>query len=131
MLAIAASDRVRPLDLSIGSWNSTRRQELSCRQKTPASFVHLLFGVGSFKFINAKGEGHYVRYQVVPDAGEQLLTDEEREKQSANYLMDEIKAEWQRSHWFRVMLKSLSTVTGSMILQSRGRTIGNEFFLAG
>jgi catalase len=34
----------------------------------------------------------YVRYQVVPDAGERLLTDEEREKQSANYLMDEIKA---------------------------------------
>src|SRR5258708_35554511 len=31
----------------------------------------------------------------------------------------------------RYMLKSLSTVTGSMILQSRGQTIGNEFFLAG
>src|SRR5215467_11170593 len=31
----------------------------------------------------------------------------------------------------RYMLKSLSTVTGSMILQSRGPTIGNEFFLAG
>jgi catalase len=47
---------------------------------------------GSFKFINAKGEGHYVRYQLVPEAGEQLITDEEREKQSANYLMEEIKA---------------------------------------
>jgi len=32
-----------------------------------------------------------VRYQVVPEAGEQLLTGEERNKQSANYLMDEIK----------------------------------------
>ena len=47
---------------------------------------------GSFKFINAKGEDHYVRYQLVPEAGEQLLTDAEREKQSANYLMAEIKA---------------------------------------
>ena len=62
-------------------------------QKTPASFATIsYYGVGSFKFINAKGEGHYVRYQLVPEAGEQLLTDEEREKQSANYLMDEIKA---------------------------------------
>ena len=62
-------------------------------QKTPASFATIsYFGVGSFKFINAKGEVHYVRYQLVPEAGEQLLTDKEREKQSANYLMDEIKA---------------------------------------
>ena len=62
-------------------------------QKTPASFATITYyGAGSFKFINAKGEGHYVRYQLVPDAGEQLLTDEEREKQSANYLMEEIKA---------------------------------------
>src|SRR5262245_19897757 len=62
-------------------------------QKTPASFATIsYYGVGSFKFINTKGEGHYVRYQLVPEAGEQLLTDEERQKQSANYLMDEIEA---------------------------------------
>src|ERR1700746_2146360 len=42
-----------------------------------------------------------------------------------------LKPEWQlRPLVSRYMLKSLSTVTGSMILQSRGRTIGNEFFLA-
>jgi catalase len=62
-------------------------------QKTPASFATIsYYGVGSFKFINAKGEGHYVRYQLVPEAGELFLTDQEREKQSANYLMEEIKA---------------------------------------
>src|SRR5262249_31602653 len=62
-------------------------------QKTPASFATIsYYGVGSFKFFNTKGEGHYVRYQLVPDAGEKLLTDAEREKQSANYLMEEIKA---------------------------------------
>src|SRR5262249_14454622 len=62
-------------------------------QKTPASFATIsYYGVGSFKFINAKGEGHYVRYQLVPEEDEQLLTDKEREKQSANYLMEEIKA---------------------------------------
>jgi hypothetical protein len=72
-----------------------------------------------------------VRYQVVPDAGERLLTDEEREKQSANYLMDEIKARVAAAPISRYMLKALSTVTGSRILRSRGPTIGNEFFLAG
>jgi len=62
-------------------------------QETPASFATIsYYGVGSFKFINAKGESQYVRYQLVPEAGEQLLTDDERKKQSANYLMDEIKA---------------------------------------
>ena len=33
-----------------------------------------------------------MRYQLVPEAGEHLLTDEEKERQSANYLMEEIKA---------------------------------------
>jgi broad specificity phosphatase PhoE len=35
---------------------------------------------------------HSACYQLVPEAGEQLLTDKEREKQSANCLMEEIKA---------------------------------------
>jgi len=52
-------------------------------QKTPASLATIsYYGVGLFKFINAKGEGHYVRYQLVPEAGEQLLTDEERKNKA-------------------------------------------------
>src|SRR5213592_4830494 len=43
-----------------------------------------------------------------------------------------LRPEWQPLPLVsRYMLKSLSTVTGSTILQSRGPTIGNEFFLAG
>ena len=62
-------------------------------QKTPASFATIsYYGIGSFKFTNAKGESHYVRYQLRPEAGEELLTDQERESQSANYIMDEIKS---------------------------------------
>ena len=46
--------------------------------------------------------------------------------------MDEIKVRVAAAPLVsRYMLKSLSTVTRSMILRSRGRTIGNEFFLAG
>ena len=95
MLAIAASEPCAATPTALDrflEFHPAARAFLAA-QKTPASFATIsYFGVGSFKFINAKGEGHYVRYQVVSDAGDQLLTDEEREKQSANYLMDEIKA---------------------------------------
>ncbi|HJW37271.1 MAG TPA: catalase family peroxidase [Candidatus Udaeobacter sp.] len=94
MLAIAASGPCAATPTALDrflEFHPTARAFLAA-QKTPASFATIsYYGVGSFKFINAKGEGHYVRYQVVSDAGEQLLRDEEREKQSANYLMDEIK----------------------------------------
>ena len=62
-------------------------------QKIPASFATIAYyGVGSFKFINARGQARYVRYQLLPEKGEELLTQEQAQKQSANYLMDEIKA---------------------------------------
>src|SRR5882762_1057657 len=95
MLAIAASGPCAATPTALDrflEFHPTARAFLAA-QKTPASFATITcFGAGSFKFINAKGEGHYVRYQLVPEAGEQLLTDEERKKQNANYLMDEIKA---------------------------------------
>jgi catalase len=95
MLAIAGSGPCAATPTALDrflEFHPTARAFLAA-QKTPASFATIsYYGVGSFKFINAKGEGHYVRYQLVPEAGEQLLTDEEREKQSANYLMEEIKA---------------------------------------
>src|SRR4029077_10127031 len=62
-------------------------------QKTPASFATIAYyGIGSFKFVNAKGETHYVRYQLIPEAGEELLTAKEREGETSNYLLDEIKS---------------------------------------
>ena len=95
MLAIAASGPCAAPPTALDrflEFHQTSRAFLAA-QKTPASFATIsYYEVDSFKFINAKGKGHYVRYQLVPEAGEQLLTDEEREKQSANYLMDEIKA---------------------------------------
>ena len=94
MLAIAGSGPCVATPTALDrflEFHPTARAFLAA-QKTPASFATIsYYGVGSFKFINAKGEGHYVRYQLVAEAGEQLLTDEEREKQSANYLMEEIR----------------------------------------
>jgi catalase len=94
MLAIAASGPCAATPTALDRFLELHpRARAFLAQKTPASFATIsYYGVGSFKFINAKGKGHYVRYQLVPEAGEQLLTDEEREKQGANYLMDEIKA---------------------------------------
>src|SRR4030095_3128096 len=83
MLAIAASGpwaaTPTALDMFL-DFHPTAREVLAA-QKTPASFATIsYFGVGSFKFINAKGEGKYVRYQLVPEAGEQLVSGEGRKK---------------------------------------------------
>ena len=62
-------------------------------QKTPASFATVpYYGVGSFKFTNAKGRTRYVRYRLVPAAGERFLTREEAANQTHDYLMDDMKA---------------------------------------
>lgn len=62
-------------------------------QKDPASFGAInYYGVGTFKFTNTKGQAHQVRYQLLPETGEELLTKEQAAQQGANYLMDEIRA---------------------------------------
>lgn len=48
------------------------------------------FGINSLKFTNAKGQSVFVRYRMVPRAGERYLTPEERKAQSSSYLQDEI-----------------------------------------
>jgi catalase len=94
MLAIAASgpSAAAPtaLDRFLDSHPSTKK--FVADQKTPASFATIsYFGVGCLKFTNAKGEAHYVRYQLLPEAGEELLAPEQQAKVSHNYLMDEIR----------------------------------------
>ncbi|MBI3346487.1 MAG: catalase family peroxidase, partial [Burkholderiales bacterium] len=59
----------------------------------PESFATLAFyGVNAFKFTNAKGQSHYVRYQILPVAGEVALGEAEVAKVGPNYLMDELPA---------------------------------------
>ena len=94
MLAIAASgpSAVAPtaLDRFLDSHPSAKK--FVADQKTPASFATIsYFGVGCLKFTNAKGQSHYVRYQLSPEVGEQLLSPEQQGKVSPNYLMDEIR----------------------------------------
>ena len=59
----------------------------------PVSFGTLAFyGVNAFKFTNAKGQSQFVRYQILPVAGESSLSDAEAAKAAPNYLMDELPA---------------------------------------
>lgn len=59
----------------------------------PQSFGTLAFyGVNAFKFTNARGTSHYIRYQILPVAGEQALTADAAAKAAPDYLMDELPA---------------------------------------
>lgn len=67
-------------------------KEFLASRTYPASYAQARYwGVNSVKFTNAKGQSAFVRYQLVPRAGERYLTPDERKAQSASYLQDEIK----------------------------------------
>jgi catalase len=57
----------------------------------PVSYAQAsYFGVNAVKFTNSTGRSVFVRYQLVPRAGELYLTAEQRKAKSATYLQDEI-----------------------------------------
>jgi len=64
---------------------------LTTQKGPPVSFATLpYFGVNSFKFINAAGASNFARYQIIPEAGEQLLDTDNVASAGPNYLMEEI-----------------------------------------
>ena len=64
---------------------------VSAARPPPVSFATLAFyGVNAFKFTNVKGVSHYARYQIMPAAGEHVLSDAAAAKAAPNYLMDEL-----------------------------------------
>lgn len=94
LLAIAASGPNAAKPTALDKFLDTHpiAKTFLTTQKTPASFATIrYFGVNSFKFTNKKGESYYIRYQFIPMAGEQLLTQDEMNKLGANYLFAEIK----------------------------------------
>lgn len=61
-------------------------------QKNPVSYAGMsYFGVNAFKFTNSKGESHFIRYQFIPEEGEELLTGEQMAAKRPDYLQEEIK----------------------------------------
>ncbi|WP_232540925.1 catalase family peroxidase [Spirosoma endbachense] len=58
---------------------------------TPSWGTLAYFGVNSFKFTNQAGQSQFVRYQIIPEAGEQFLTAQQVATLGPNYLQEEIK----------------------------------------
>jgi len=57
----------------------------------PVSYAQAAyFGINSLKFTNSEGKSEFVRYKLVPRAGEKYLTPDERKAKSENYLNEEI-----------------------------------------
>ncbi len=58
----------------------------------PASFgTEKYFGVNAFKLVSSEGKGTFVRYRIMPDAGESHLSEEEARAKDPAYLHNEIQ----------------------------------------
>ena len=59
----------------------------------PTSFAReSFFSVSAFKFINAAGKAQFVRYRILPEAGNDYLSDEAAAANGPNFLMEELPA---------------------------------------
>jgi len=80
-----------PLDKFLGD-HPIAKAFLTAAKPNPVSYASLpYYGVNAFKFTNKDGKAAFVRYQIVPSAGEHYLTDADAKAASASYLSDEIK----------------------------------------
>lgn len=62
------------------------------KQPVPASYAGLsYFSTNAFEFINAKGQSQFVRWQIVPPAGLEGLTDEQVKAKPDSFLADELR----------------------------------------
>jgi catalase len=63
----------------------------SLAAKPPASYTQVEYNsLHAFRFVNADGEGRWIRYRFKPEAGEAALTDEELAGRDADYLQAEL-----------------------------------------
>ncbi|MBO9699808.1 MAG: catalase family peroxidase [Sporocytophaga sp.] len=61
-------------------------------QKNPSSYASMnYFGVNSFKFTNNDNESVFVRYQFLPENGEDFLSKDQMTQMGNDYLQDEIR----------------------------------------
>ena len=96
LTAVAASGptapKPTPIEQFLGS-HPAALKFVTTPWPAPISFATLAYyGVNAFKFTNAKGETHFVRYQILPLAGEHALDDAASKAASPTYLMDELPA---------------------------------------
>jgi len=79
-----------PIAKFLGS-HPAAREFVTTPRPPPVSFATLAFyGVDAFKFTNRRGEVHYGRYQILPVAGAQALSDAAAASAAPDYLIDEL-----------------------------------------
>jgi catalase len=80
-----------PIERFLGAHPATAKA-LSTPLPIPVSYATIpFFGINAFKFTNAKGETHFVRYQIVPEAGAHYLSDADAAKLGPNFLADDTR----------------------------------------
>jgi catalase len=93
--AIVATDPSKPHPWPIEEFLGTHPRALKFVQEIrviPASFAtESFFSNDSFLFVNKNGVKQAGRYQILPDAGPQHLSEAEAKAKSADFLMQELK----------------------------------------
>jgi len=92
--AIAASgptvSHPTPIEMFLGSHPAALRF-VQMPKPIPTSFAHeSFFAISAFRFTNQAGASRYGKYKILPEAGNEYLTDEEAAKKSPNFLMEEL-----------------------------------------
>lgn len=77
-----------PIELFLGS-HPKALAFVQTPKPIPTSFGReTYFSVSAFKFIDAAGAAQFVRYRILPEAGNEYLTAEEAAAKQANFLME-------------------------------------------
>jgi catalase len=92
--ALAATDPSKPSPSPIEAFLGTHPKALAFVQApkpTPSSFAReAYFGVTAMRFTNKDGVSRYGRYRIVPEAGNDHLSDAVAAGKSTNFLFDEL-----------------------------------------
>jgi catalase len=92
--ALASSDPSKPSPSPLEAFLGTHPKALAFVQApkpTPSSFAReSYFGITAMLFTNKDGLSHFGRYRIVPEAGNDHLTDAAAAAMSANFLFDEL-----------------------------------------
>lgn len=92
--ALAATDPSKPSPTPIEAFLGAHPKALAFVQApkpAPSSFAReSYFGLTAMRFTNQSGVGRYGRYRIIPEAGNDHLSDAVASGKSANFLFDEL-----------------------------------------
>ncbi len=95
MLAIGASRHAAGKPTALDQFlvaHPAAKTFLTTQKPLPVSYATLTYyGVNSYQFTNAAGVSHFIRYQLIPEAGEAFLTSSQAALAGPDYLLQEIR----------------------------------------